>query len=154
MGADPRDPETRSQASGPGGVALRLGYQGGAAAPHFSGVVSPPCFFGVSSPCFFGVFSPCFLGVFSPCFGGSSLPVVWGSSLPVSLGSSLPVSLGSSLLAATPKPLLHPRVTPQPGPPAPQQGLRLKDCGAGGGATYANRSSSIKTDYSKFRIRP
>ena len=30
MGADPRDPETRSQASGPGGVALRLGYQGGA----------------------------------------------------------------------------------------------------------------------------
>ena len=51
MGADPRDPETRSQASGPGGVALRLGYQGGAAAPHFSGVFSPPCFFGVSSPC-------------------------------------------------------------------------------------------------------
>lgn len=35
--------------------------------------------------------------------------------------------------------------------PGTSVGLRLKDCGAGG-ATYANRSSSIKTDYSKFRI--
>lgn len=69
---------------------------------------------------------PVSLGSPLPVFLGSSLPVFWGSSLPVSLGSSLPVSLGSSLLAATPKPLLHPRVTPQPGPPAPQQGLRLK----------------------------
>lgn len=85
------------------------------------------CFFGVFSPHFFRVFCPPFLWGLLFLFLGDLLSLfLWGSSLPMSLGSSLPISLGSSLLEATPKPLRHPQVTPQPGPPAPQRRLRLK----------------------------
>ena len=130
VGADPQDPKTCSQASGPS-WAIRVGQQLPislrSSLPHFFGVFSPLCFFGVFSPHFFRVFCPPFLWGLLFLFLGDLLSLfLWGSSLPMSLGSSLPVSLGSSLLEATPKPLRHPQVTPQPGPPAPQRRLRLK----------------------------